>query len=154
MKEIKTAVILSFMATIITSIAFGLTVFSDFPYYKQAYCGGAIMPEDYKPTEYLTPLDHPGQIVFKSNCTTCHSLDIKIISPPLRNVFEYRDSLWTVKMIKNARKLRENGDSLAIANFEGYNHLQHTSFEIMPDSTLKLLISYLIEEGNRDSAQN
>jgi mono/diheme cytochrome c family protein len=53
----------------------------------------------------LSPINHQlakvGQGIFTAKCVVCHSLDQKIIGPPLRNVTKRRSPEYIMNMILN-----------------------------------------------------
>jgi mono/diheme cytochrome c family protein len=95
-------------------------------------------------------LDHPGQKIFKANCTPCHRIRQKLIGPALAGVLDRRDSLWVIKMIRNSSQLIASGDPTAIALFREYNSTQMTSFTSFSDEELKSLLEYLKLESARE----
>lgn len=149
MNRLNISILILTIATALTAGIFGLIVFTKSEI-ERPQLGCATVPMDFVLPLYDGPVEHPGRMIFEQNCKVCHRLDQNLVGPALRNVFELRDSLWNIKMIRNAQKLREDGDSLAIQIFHEYNDIQHTNFEQMPDSTLKKLVTYLVEEGKHD----
>ena len=88
-------------------------------------------------------IDHPGQKIFKVNCSPCHRIDQKLIGPALAGVLDRRDSLWVVKMIRNSSQLIASGDPTAVKLFREYNGTQMTSFTSFSDEELRTLLEYL-----------
>lgn len=95
-------------------------------------------------------IDHPGQKIFKANCTPCHRIRQKLIGPALAGVLDRRDSLWVIKMIRNSSQLIASGDPTAIALFREYNNTQMTSFTSFSDEDLKSLLEYIKLESARE----
>ncbi|MEL7002011.1 MAG: cytochrome c [Bacteroidota bacterium] len=148
MVRIKFSIVIISLAVSMTVVLFGLVLLAE-RQSEQLVLGCSTVPIDYI-TSGDQHLDLPGRLIFDQNCSVCHRLGQKLVGPGLRNIFEIKDSVWNIKMIRNAKKLRDSGDSLAIRNFKDYNETQHTNFESMADSTLKQLVTYLIMEGKRD----
>ncbi len=46
-------------------------------------------------------LANDGKVIFNAKCTVCHSLDQKIVGPPLRNVTKTRAPEYIMNMILN-----------------------------------------------------
>jgi mono/diheme cytochrome c family protein len=92
---------------------------------------------------------HPGEKIFKANCSPCHRMHQKLIGPALAGVLERRDSLWVVKMIRNSAQLIASGDPTAVQLFREYNGVQMTSFTSLSEAQLRILIEYLKAEGER-----
>lgn len=101
-------------------------------------------------TPQVQEIDHPGQKIFKTNCTPCHRLHQKLIGPPLAGVFDRRDSLWVIKMIRNSSQLIASGDPTAMKLFREYNGTQMTSFTSLSDEDLKTLLEYIKLESERE----
>jgi mono/diheme cytochrome c family protein len=97
-------------------------------------------------------INHPGQKLFKTNCTPCHRINQKLVGPALVGVLDRRDSLWVVKMIRNSSKLIASGDPTAVKLFEEYNRTQMTAFTSFSDEDLRNLLEYLKLESARQSA--
>lgn len=95
-------------------------------------------------------IDHPGQKIFKANCTPCHRIHQKLVGPALAGVLERRDSLWVVKMIRNSSQLIASGDPIAVKLFLEYNGTQMTSFTSFSDEELKNLLEYIKLESARE----
>ena len=94
-------------------------------------------------------IDHPGQKIFKANCTPCHRMHQKLIGPALSGVMERRDSLWVIKMIRNSSQLIASGDPTAVKLFREYNGTQMTSFTSFSDEELRTLLEYIKLESER-----
>ena len=95
-------------------------------------------------------IDHPGQKIFKANCTPCHRIHQKLIGPALAGVLERRDSLWVIKMIRNSSQLIASGDPTAVKLFREYNGTQMTSFTSFSDEQLRSLLEYIKLESERE----
>lgn len=102
--------------------------------------------------KYHTPIEHPGLKLFVANCKACHRLDQKLVGPALRNSFEARDSVWFVKMIQNANKLIDSGDTLANRLFNEYYQSRHPEFSFTKKE-LTDLVEFLRLEGLRDNQE-
>jgi cytochrome c2 len=105
-------------------------------------------PIDYAPDwpPFPPPEDTPetlGEIVFNSNCKSCHRIHLKLVGPALNDVFKRRDSLWIRNMILNSQKMVKAGDRRAVALFNEYNQAQMTAFEGMKEVDLRHLFEYL-----------
>ena len=115
---------------------------------EQFGCG--VTDEDYVGFYYPEALDHPGRVLWANNCITCHDLDEVVIGPPLRGVFNRRDSVWITKAIIDFEALVNAEDSLAIAIFNEYNQTSHTRYTGFSEDDLALLLDYLYQEGERE----
>jgi mono/diheme cytochrome c family protein len=95
-------------------------------------------------------IDHPGQKIFKANCTPCHRIHHKLVGPALVGILERRDSLWVIKMIRNSSQLIASGDPTAVKLFREYNGTQMTSFSSFSDEELRSLLEYIKLESERE----
>jgi mono/diheme cytochrome c family protein len=113
-------------------------------------------PEDPTSTRIVAspsqqpPIDHPGQKIFKTNCSACHRIHQKLIGPALSGVLERRDSLWVIKMIRNSSQLIASGDPIATELFREYKGTQMTSFSSFSDEDLRTLLEYIKLESERE----
>lgn len=105
---------------------------------------------EISPTPQMQEINHPGQKIFKTNCTPCHRIHQKLIGPPLAGVLERRDSLWVIKMIRNSSQLIASGDPTAMKLFREYNGTQMTSFTSFSDEDLRSLLEYIKLESERE----
>lgn len=87
-----------------------------------------------------------GQTLFKSKCTTCHSVTKKVVGPALAGMTERHDEEWLVKWIKNSQALVAAGDPTAVQLFEENNKLVMTAFTDLSDDQIKNIIAYVKDE--------
>ena len=87
-----------------------------------------------------------GQALFKSKCTSCHSVLKKMVGPALTGMSERHSEEWLVKWIKNSQALIASGDPAAKAIFEEYNNSVMTSFTDLSDDQIKNIIAYVKDE--------
>ncbi len=88
-----------------------------------------------------------GKNLFKQNCSMCHSLDIKIVGPPLLKINERREYEWLISYIEDENKLRNSGDSIAIKLFAEYR-IGHPAYSTdLSKREVKRIIKYLAQES-------
>ncbi|KGE15293.1 cytochrome c3 family protein [Sphingobacterium deserti] len=87
-----------------------------------------------------------GQTLFKSKCTTCHSVTKKVVGPALAGMTERHDEEWLVKWIKNSQAMIAAGDPTAVQLFEENNNLVMTAFTDLSDDQIKNIIAYVKDE--------
>ncbi len=87
-----------------------------------------------------------GQTLFKSKCTTCHSVTKKVVGPALAGMTERHDEEWLVKWIKNSQALVAAGDPTAVQLFEENNKLVMTAFTDLSDDQIRNIIAYVKDE--------
>ncbi|TDS15794.1 cytochrome c3 family protein [Sphingobacterium paludis] len=90
-----------------------------------------------------------GQTLFKSKCTTCHSVTKKVVGPALAGMTERHDEEWLVKWIKNSQAMVAAGDPTAVQLFEENNKLVMTAFTDLSDDQIKNIIAYVKDEETK-----
>jgi cytochrome c551/c552 len=93
-----------------------------------------------------------GAALYKSNCTSCHSLDRKVVGPALKGVNERYDQAWLVKWIKNSQALIASGDATAIKVFNENNKLPMTPFPTLTEGNILSILAYIKAEGEKPAA--
>ena len=89
-------------------------------------------------------LNENGQKLFKSNCTSCHSIGKgKLIGPDLAGVNERRDEEWLISWIRNSQEMIKAGDPEAVAIYEEYNKTLMTAFPQFSDEDIKDVLAYI-----------
>jgi mono/diheme cytochrome c family protein len=82
----------------ICSFVFVLSVLVSFPAYSQS-----------------------GEELFKSNCSSCHSIGKgKIVGPDLSGVYNKMNNDWLISFIKSSQSMVKSGDKDAVAIFNEY----------------------------------
>lgn len=71
-----------------------------------------------------------GGKLFKQTCTACHTLEQRLVGPPLKGVDQRHDEEWLLKFITSTQTMILAGDSAAVALFNTYNKV------VMPDHNL------------------
>ncbi|MFD2593763.1 cytochrome c3 family protein [Sphingobacterium griseoflavum] len=87
-----------------------------------------------------------GQTLFKSKCTTCHSVTKKVVGPALAGMTQRHDEEWLVKWIRNSQAMVAAGDPTAVKLFEENNNLVMTAFTDLSDDQIKNIIAYVEDE--------
>ena len=93
-----------------------------------------------------------GAALYKSNCTSCHNLDRKVVGPALKGVNERYDQAWLVKWIKNSQALIASGDATAIKVFNENNKLPMTPFPTLTEGNILSILAYIKAEGEKPAA--
>lgn len=70
-----------------------------------------------------------GETLFKTNCSACHKLGMRLIGPDLTNITKKRNKEWLYKFIRSSQTLIKSGDKEANKIFKEFNI-------IMPDQNL------------------
>lgn len=83
-----------------------------------------------------------GEALFKANCTVCHSLNDKVIGPPLKNVHQRRELSWILKFVKNSQKVIKSGDTYAVQLYNQYNQTEMTAFDFS-DAEITSIVAYI-----------
>lgn len=93
-----------------------------------------------------------GAKLFKSNCTSCHSVgENKVVGPGLKNIHQKRSEDWLVKWIKNSQAMVKAGDPDAVKIFEEYNKVPMPAFGFSDEET-KAVIAYIQAESEKTAA--
>ena len=83
-----------------------------------------------------------GQTLFKTNCTACHTLDTKLIGPPLRGIGDKRSEDYIFNQVTNpAEWVVKNPDAKKV--FEEYNKVPMTPFPQLTREDIKNITAYL-----------
>ncbi|MFD1768579.1 cytochrome c3 family protein [Sphingobacterium suaedae] len=93
-----------------------------------------------------------GQTLFKSKCTTCHSVTKKVVGPALAGMSERHSEEWLVKWIHNSQAMVAAGDPTAVQIFEEYNKMVMTSFTDLSEDQIKSIIAYVKDEEAKAAA--
>ncbi len=92
-----------------------------------------------------------GKDLFKANCAACHTLDAKLIGPPLGGVADKRDKEWIYQFVKNSQEfIKIDADAKAV--FEENNKTVMTSFPQLSNEDIDNIITYTSvgDEGVED----
>lgn len=93
----------------------------------------------------MSPAAQEGEKLFKTNCTSCHDMEIKMTGPALKGVHAKRSDEWLVKWIRNNEKLRASGDADAIAIFNEFDKVVMNNFESLSEEQVGNIIAYFKE---------
>lgn len=118
------------LLTLVTLLTVGLTVAT--LYLKQNaaveeevfYCSITIDDYPVDRTDYAAALElgltpnETGRVLFNSNCSVCHEVELKIVGPPLMDVHRRRERTWLHAFISNPQAMVESGDEAAVMLFE------------------------------------
>lgn len=88
-----------------------------------------------------------GAELFKANCTACHTLDSKLVGPPLGGVVEkiLKDGQtveWIHKWIKDSQALIKSGDPYAKKLFEENGQIMMTPFPNLSEADINNILAY------------
>jgi len=93
-----------------------------------------------------------GENLFKSNCTSCHAINQKVIGPALKNANKKYDEAWIIKWVRNSQELVKSGDASAVKVFEENNKIPMTSFQNFSEIQIKSIIAYIKAESEKPEA--
>ena len=86
-----------------------------------------------------------GEVLFETNCASCHGLENAGIGPRLGGI----TSLWSedqlLAFIQNPAKFIESGNERAVAQFEKYK-LMMPAFDYLKPEEIRSIISYIAAE--------
>jgi cytochrome c551/c552 len=89
-----------------------------------------------------------GEALFKANCTSCHSINDKVIGPALKNVQNRHSEEWILKWVKNSQALVKAGDAEAVKLFDENNKIVMTPFNLKDDE-IKAIEAYIKAESEK-----
>ncbi|MFI5221678.1 MAG: c-type cytochrome [Bacteroidia bacterium] len=90
-----------------------------------------------------------GGNLFKSNCTSCHAINQKVIGPALKNVHKKYDEQWIIQWVHNSQEFIKSGDAKAVKVFEENNKIPMTSFANFSETQIKSIIAYIKAESEK-----
>jgi cytochrome c oxidase subunit 2 len=90
-----------------------------------------------------------GAKLFSANCTSCHSINEKVVGPPLKNVHKKYDEAWIIKWVKNSQEFIKSGDAKAVKVFEENNKIPMTSFANFTDIQIKSIVAFIKAESEK-----
>jgi len=88
-----------------------------------------------------------GADLFKQNCTACHTLDQKLVGPPLGGIVEKitqdgQSMEWIHQWIKNSQALVKSGDPYAKKIFEENGSVVMTPFPNLSEADIDDILAY------------
>jgi mono/diheme cytochrome c family protein len=83
-----------------------------------------------------------GKKLFNMNCAACHTLDKKLIGPPLKGISEQRSNEWLQSWIKDNNAFRASGDQDAIDIFNEYNGMPMIAYPQFSEQDINDIIAY------------
>lgn len=81
-----------------------------------------------------------GRVIFTKKCMDCHSLDVKLKGPALRDVTKKRKAEWIMNMILNTEEMIKK-DSTAKALFE--QHIVKMEVKNVNEQDARSVLEYL-----------
>lgn len=84
-----------------------------------------------------------GYNLFKTNCSSCHTLDAVMTGPALRDVGDRRERAWLQSWIKDNVALRATGDAYANKIFNEFKGSEMTQFKDFSEESIDDIIAYL-----------
>jgi mono/diheme cytochrome c family protein len=98
-----------------------------------------------KPTmKYEAPAD--GKALFKTNCSSCHNVKVKLVGPALAGVNErWPDKKKLHDYIHNSQAVIKT-DAYAKSVFEANNKVIMTPFPNLTDDQIDAILKYVAEE--------
>ena len=81
-----------------------------------------------------------GKVIFSKKCMECHSLDIKLKGPALRDVTKRRKAEWIMNMILNTEEMLKK-DPQAIKLFK--EHIVKMEVKDVNEEDARMVLEYL-----------
>ncbi len=79
-----------------------------------------------------------GEVTFNTKCTACHTMDSKVIGPPLAGVTERRSPEWIMNLVLNPTEMLAKDDD-AKALLEEYNNVPMAPLGLTEDEAREVL---------------
>ena len=119
----------------------------------QAYEYASIALAGYpKDSVLLYEMVDNGHSLFMNNCQQCHSVERKIVGPPLKGVFERRNPTWLVNFIKNPEKMIDSGDTTAQSLYQEYKQYM-PNHDFLSDEEILSILFYVDIKGAVETNQ-
>jgi glucose/arabinose dehydrogenase/mono/diheme cytochrome c family protein len=87
-----------------------------------------------------------GQVLFTTNCASCHALETEEIGPRLGGVTQLFSNDRLTAFIKNPNAFIEKGDKRTVALAQRYKMVM-PPFEFLKDDEIKSILTYLDQES-------
>jgi cytochrome c551/c552 len=90
-----------------------------------------------------------GELIFKQNCSSCHSVAKAVTGPALAYISSLRTQKWLFNYTCNNKKMLESGDPYANCLYENYNKTMMPVYPKMSVNDLTLLYTYIGNESKK-----
>jgi mono/diheme cytochrome c family protein len=90
-----------------------------------------------------------GELIFRQNCSSCHSVAKAVTGPALAYISSLRTQKWLFNYTRNNKKILESGDPYANCLYEHYNKTPMPVYPEMSVNDLTLLYSYIGNESKK-----
>jgi len=88
-----------------------------------------------------------GEALFKTKCTTCHKIDVRVTGPALGPIISAsNDDKWLTKWIQNNQALISAKDPAALAIYNEFNQQGMTVFAELSDGDVANILAYVRAE--------
>jgi mono/diheme cytochrome c family protein len=97
-----------------------------------------------------TNMTDSGEVLFKTNCTSCHSVDKELTGPALLWEDKYRPLRWLRDFTRNNFKLFKSGDRYTCCLLKKYlSKGAMTNFDFLSDYQIDAMYRYIDKESKR-----
>ncbi|MDB5112312.1 MAG: cytochrome [Mucilaginibacter sp.] len=91
-----------------------------------------------------------GEALFKTKCTTCHKIDVRLTGPALGpTIASETDDKWLTHWIQNNQALIAAKDPKALAIYNQYNQQAMTVFTELSDADAGNIIAYVRDDWKK-----
>ena len=119
------------------------------PEESHGFCG-VVDAYDYDPINTYSEGERArleeGRKLFRSNCSSCHKINAKLVGPGLSNIKEkYKgEEEWLYQWIRNAPELIKKGDPKAVALYEQFqDNGMMQAFPSLTDEQISAILGYI-----------
>lgn len=86
-----------------------------------------------------------GEKLFRARCAACHSMDRRMVGPPMKGITDKREHDWLVRFIRNSMEMVQAGDKDAVAIYEEYNKMVMPPHMDMSDDQIDAILAYIAD---------
>jgi len=95
-----------------------------------------------------------GESLFKTNCSTCHTIGMgTLIGPDLVKIEQRREKAWIKNFIRSSQTMINQGDPDAVAIYETFNKLLMPDQVTITDDQVDAILTYIGSAGTGISSQ-
>lgn len=87
-----------------------------------------------------------GEKIYYEECSSCHSIQLEIIGPPLATAFKMRKHDWLIQFIRNGDSLYKGGDTIAKSLYVKYSYIEHPDLTFLISSDVEAVMQYVREK--------
>lgn len=87
-----------------------------------------------------------GKTIFTTQCTSCHSINARIVGPALANVDQRHSFNWILNFIHSPKTLIEKNDTSAVALYNEFDQIIMPDHADLSSDDVKNILAYIKSE--------